>query len=90
MAKRGVKLPIVLKGETIILSRKEFALYKLLEESKGEVVLIEKIKQELDCDENYIRLIKKSLQRSLGEKATVLNCYGTGYRLINELENTAR
>lgn len=84
MAKRGVKIPLTIKGKDYLLNKKEYALYRVLADANGNLVLINELKRELECDEGYLRFIKNSLLRTVENNLDIVNDYGTGYRLVSE------
>ena len=79
----ATKFPVdfLLNGEikTVILNSKERALFRVLDENNGDVVMISDILKEMEIDKNYLRVIKKSLQEKLEGLVTIISSRENGY-----------
>ena len=83
---------VKVKGETVYLTRTEYAILKLLMQNAGNViaksVILERISEDtLDCTENslkqHISNLRKKL-RDVGEKEYIEAVWGIGFKLTEE------
>lgn len=74
-----VRVPIVLNGQTIILSKREYGLFTILKEGKGSLVHTEFLKNELEVTIDHLRMTKKSLQEKIKDYYRINALYGIGY-----------
>lgn len=81
---KSVRVPIELKGNTIVLSRREYGMYCILKESLGKLVLNETLKKELDMTVDHLRMTKKSLSAKIESSYKIKSLYGIGYLMEKE------